>query len=312
MQFPDYTIYQSHCWGDHKSRFGWIPHRMKATKGDRIVAAAQVLVRRFPFGIAVAWVPGGPVGLVESWGRPFRSAVEDALGARHLYCRVYPLRERVRQDQEQMVAAGWQRTQWSMNSGTSLAYALTGSEDDRMGRASGNWRHNLRRSRKYAHAVGVWETPDPEQLLQVYKAMQSHKGLQEQISRAALVSILAAFGKKCIVVRCNDEQGHLLALRGALLLGSKGWDIFAAATPRARKVYASYATFWELMKQCASRKVLSYDMSGVDPVAGKGVYDFKKGTGASELEYLGEWDWATSSIIQRTANWLIRRRAQVI
>ena len=85
--------------------------------------------------------------------------------------------------------------------------------------------------------------------------------------------------------------------------------MFAAATPDGRNVYASHAAFWELMNQCEARGILSYDMSGADKMGSKGVYDFKKGTGGVDLEYLGEWDWATSSLLRHAANRLIKYRA---
>ena len=310
IQFSDYTIYQSYAWGEHRSHFGWLPHRLTATENGQTVAMAQILARRFPLSITLAWVPGGPVGPVETWGESFRAATRQVIGTHHLYCRVNPMREHISLDMEHMRLAGWLQPRAPLNTGISLSYKPSENEDTRITQASGNWRHNLRRSLKYKHVVSVWPNPDPDEILVVYEAMQSHKKLAEQISRSALISMLAAFGKQCIVVRCNDAQGRLLALRGALLFGDKAWDIFAAATPEARKVYASHAAFWELMKQCALRGVQWYDMSGVDPVGNRGVYDFKKGTGASKFLYLGEWDWATSSLLRHVANCLIKRRAR--
>lgn len=309
IQFPDHHVFQSYGWGEHKCHVGWTPHRLTAAENGRAVAMAQVLVRQFPLGVALAWVNGGPVGSVEAWGEPFRAAITQAAGAGRLYCRVNVMRELGGQDADQMISTGWLRPEAPILSGRSLAYPLTDSETAREARASSNWRHNLRRSSKYRHVVDVWHAPDPDEILAVYEAMQSHKKLEEQVSRPALISILKSLGEQCIVVRCDDAQGRLLALRGALLLGDKAWDTFAAATPEARKVYASHATFWELMKQCALRGAQWYDMGGVDPIGNKGVYDFKKGTGASELLYLGEWEWATSSVLRRAANYLIKRRA---
>lgn len=309
VQLPDYTVYQSYAWGEHRGHFGWTPYRLIATENGEAVAMAQVMARRFPLGTALAWVNGGPVGRVEAWGAPFRAAMRLAIGASHLYCRVNPMREQAREDVERMKSADWRKPDSPILSGRSLSYLPSENETVREGQASRNWRHNLRRSLKYGHVVSVWPAPDPDKMLVVYAAMQSHKQLPEQISRPALISILETFGRQCIVVRCDDTQGRLLALRGALLFGDKAWDIFAAATPEARKVYASHAAFWELMRQCASHGVRWYDMSGVDPVANKGVYDFKKGTGASELSFLGEWDWATSSLLRRAANHMIKRRS---
>jgi lipid II:glycine glycyltransferase (peptidoglycan interpeptide bridge formation enzyme) len=142
-------------------------------------------------------------------------------------------------------------------------------------------------------------------MLDAYVAMQSYKQLGEQISRAELTSLLEVFDEDCIVVRCDNAGGRLIALRGALLFGNRAWDFFAAATPEGRKVYASHAAFWELMRQCANRGVCWYDMSGIDPINNKGVYDFKKGTGAREVAYLGEWDRATSRMLRTAANFLI-------
>jgi lipid II:glycine glycyltransferase (peptidoglycan interpeptide bridge formation enzyme) len=64
------------------------------------------------------------------------------------------------------------------------------------------------------------------------------------------------------------------------------------------------------MKLCGERNVQWYDMSGVDPVNNKGVYDFKKGTGAQDLQYLGEWEYARPSIFGLIASRIIARRVQ--
>ena len=310
MQFPDYNVYQSHPWGEHRGRFGWAPYRITASKDNCTVAAAQLLVRRFPLNVALVWVPGGPVGLIDTWGDSFRTAIRQVTGARHIYCRINPMRPQSDHDIDQLNTEGWHKPFAPIISGMSLSYNPSASVNDRENKASRNWRHNLRRSLKYGHEISIWTSPDPDEILTVYEAMQSHKKLNEQISRPVLVSMLDLLRKQCIVVSCRDGQGRLLALRGALLLGNKAWDVFAAATPEARKVYASHAAFWELMHQCAIRGVQWYDMSGVDPVNNKGVYDFKKATGAIDLLYLGEWDWATSSVLRRVANFMIKRRSQ--
>ena len=93
-----------------------------------------------------------------------------------------------------------------------------------------------------------------------------------------------------------------------LFRSDTAWDLLAAAGAQARKVYASHATLWALLEEC-NRKGLSWcDLSGVDPVHNKGVYDFKQGTGADPVEYLGEWEWACPRLCRLPANWLIGRR----
>jgi lipid II:glycine glycyltransferase (peptidoglycan interpeptide bridge formation enzyme) len=179
-----------------------------------------------------------------------------------------------------------------------------------MDRASSNWRRNLRRAARHAHSVDLWVNPQADRILAVYAAMQSYKDLPEQVSPAELASLLETFGDNCLVVKYTDAAGTVQALRGALLFGDKAWDTFAAATPEARKVYASYAAFWTLMQECARRGVRWYDMGGVDPEGNRGVFNFKKGTGARELVYVGEWDRATLPGLRPLANLALRYRAQ--
>jgi lipid II:glycine glycyltransferase (peptidoglycan interpeptide bridge formation enzyme) len=49
-------------------------------------------------------------------------------------------------------------------------------------------------------------------------------------------------------------------------------------------------------------------LSGIDPVKNKGVYDFKHGTGATEIKYVGEWDNGTPFYVQPLVGRLIRYR----
>ncbi len=311
-RFPDATVYQSFAWGEHRGHCGWTPYRFAAFDGTHIISMAQVLARHFPLGIALAWMPSGPIGRKDTWNASFRSLIKKTVGARYLYCRLNATQESTPEDESLLKSLGWKRSTAPLLSGLSLAYDPAVSESEREAQTSRNWRHNLRRSQKYGNLVRVWSNPDPDAMLEIYGAMELHKNLSQQISRPALVSMLETFGPRCVVVRCDDAQGRLLAFRGALIFAEKGWDIFAAASPEARKVYASHAAFWELMQQCAARGVRWYDMSGADPVGNKGVYDFKKGTGAREFSYLGEWDWASPFLFRRVANALIKRRAGAV
>lgn len=297
QQFPDHTVFQSHAWGEHKRSFGWQPVRLLAGDTDHPVTMAQVLVKRFPFGIGMAWMPGGPVGEISMWDERLRQAIRSAAGVHFLYCRISPMQVHVDDSASRLVDQDWQRCVSPLTSGLSLAYPIALAEDERLQQCSGNWRHNLRRSAKQGTHTYLWNKPDPDEIMNAYAAMQAHKQLSAQTSREEIASMLNHFSDRCLVVRCDDAKGNLLALRGALVSGEKAWDTLAAATPAGRKVYASHAAFWELMKQCAGRGVRWYDMGGVDPEKNRGVYDFKKGSGAQDLRYLGEWEHASPKIL---------------
>ena len=85
-------------------------------------------------------------------------------------------------------------------------------------------------------------------------------------------------------------------------------DLLAVAGGEARKVYASHATLWALLNHCSRLGLHNYDLSGVDPVGNKGVFDFKHGTGASLVECLGEWEWTSLPGFRQAVNRLVARK----
>lgn len=307
LRFPDYNIYQSFAWGEHRRRFGWQPVRIIAESGGEIVCTAQVLLRHLPLGINFAWIPGGPCGEPALWAPSLLESLGSILGSQLLYCRINDMRAECPSDIHVMDRS-WNRPEFLLHTGLSMAYNPSSPESARLERTSKNWGRNLRRAQKQGNSVTLWESPNPAEMHRVYREMQDYKSLGEQYSEAALSSLIKNFGSRCVLVRCTDSSGNLLAFRGALFWGARGWDIFAATTPAGRKVYASHAVFWELLNQCEKLGVKWYDMSGIDPIKGKGVYDFKKGTGADELKFLGEWDAATFPLLRRVANFIVKWR----
>lgn len=311
LKFPDYNVYQSFAWGEHRQTFGWHAVRMTGERDGKMLCVAQVLVRHLPLGVKFAWVPGGPSGEPADWASSFLAGLKMVLGCRLLYGRVNNMRPESPGDLAAMSGA-WHKPEFRLHTGLSMAYIPVFDESERIGRTSKNWGRNLRRAQKQGNIVRLWESPDPAEMHSVYREMQEYKSLGEQFSQEALASILDRFGRRCVVVRCDDADGKLLAFRGALLFGDRGWDIFAATTTAGRKVYASHAAFWELMNQCIRQGVSWYDMSGVDPENGKGVYDFKKGTGAEDLKFLGEWDAASFPLLRRVSNLIVKQRLRSV
>jgi peptidoglycan pentaglycine glycine transferase (the first glycine) len=60
---PPFSLMQSWDWGEVKRKLGWIPHRQAVSEGGRLVAGAQMLVKKMPAGIpTLAYIPCGPVG----------------------------------------------------------------------------------------------------------------------------------------------------------------------------------------------------------------------------------------------------------
>ena len=52
-------------------------------------------------------------------------------------------------------------------------------------------------------------------------------------------------------------------------------------------------------------------LGGIDPVHNRGVYEFKRQTGAREVELLGQWDWASSPLVRWLGNQVIRQKGVI-
>lgn len=311
LTLPYPTVHQGYRWAEHRSRFGWQPLRLVAHRDGRLVAMVQANVRTYPGRICVVWVPGGPVGDLAECGTALRRVVAATVNARWITIRINPDRPRSAADDDVLTANGWSRSRRTLLSGTTLHYRPDLPEADRMSQLSRNWRHNLRRGQKREFTVDRWINPSAERIALAYEAMHEFKGLEhlsEHVTRGWIESIVDGYGDDCIVVRCVDSEGNLLAVRGALILGNRGYDIFAAATPAGRKAYASHVAFWKLTELCASRGVTLYDMGGADPVGNRGVYDFKQGTGATSVTTTGEWEFARPRLLGAIVARRIARR----
>jgi len=309
FRFDDFTHSQAFGWGEHRSAFGWRPCRWQATdEQGNVKAMLQGLLRIYPGKTGLLWAAGGPVGDLSCCGDEMMRAVMATTGAKRLYCRVNLARAYSAEDALLLRSMGWKRALAPILSGMSMSYDPSVAEEIRVATCTKNWRHNLRRSEKYGLSMHLWENPDIDRMYDIYSSMQDYKQLAQQFSREELKSIFRQLGKNIVLYRCDDETGEAVSLRGCLMFGGKAWDMFAATSVKGRKIYASYGLFWRLMRHCQEAGVSFYDMSGIDPKGNPGVYDFKKGTGALPLEYLGEWEWASSELLSWGANLMIRRR----
>jgi lipid II:glycine glycyltransferase (peptidoglycan interpeptide bridge formation enzyme) len=299
-------FYQTYGWGEVRRSAGWLPCRLLAKSNGVIVAACSVLVRRFG-PVALCWCPDGPAGDLGVLELGFRKSLVDLTGASFLYCRISLLRTGSPEEISFLTRIGWKAPKVMMGSGLSMHYDAANSELERLNRTSGNWRHNLKRSRRHNLKVEYWQSPDMDEISRLYREMELLKSLPVQHSHNQLAAISHYCRENMITFSCRDDGGRLLAVRAAGISGLKAMDLLAVAGVEARKMYASHATLWALLNYCSELGINDYDLSGVDPIKNKGVYDFKHGTGAMLVSCVGEWEWASFPLLRFAVNWCISR-----
>lgn len=309
LRLEDHTPFQSYAWGEYQRAMGWEPFRWVAfNEHGEIIAMMLGLLRRYPLGIGLLRSEGGPVGDLAACDESLQEAIKQGTGLKRIYCRFRCDRQRQVEDALRLSAQGWSRSWFSLTTSYSMSLDLAREESELFAGCERNWQRNLRRAEKDNLTVRLWLDPGVDEIVSVYAAMQSLKGLEEQCSREEIEYLLKHLRNQIVIYRCDDEHGQLVSLRAWVVFGNRATELLSATTERGRELRASYAVTWALVKHCLLLHLESCDLAGIDPVLNPGVYRFKKGTGATTVEYLGEWDWASRSWLQWFGNWAISRR----
>jgi lipid II:glycine glycyltransferase (peptidoglycan interpeptide bridge formation enzyme) len=310
--FEDVNVYQSAEWAIHKTTSGWSVVRLVCVgDGVPVITAAQCLYRSGPLSTVVVWVPGGPMGDFDKVTPDFVDLLKQHLKTNLIYVRIAVMRPFNDVTSRQLGSHKWHKSKTTIGTKSSLVHLLDAEESIRLTRCSTNWKRNLKRSTKIQRSPYIWQKPDSESLSSAYQEMNDYKQIEGvSLNRSALdlQSAIDVFSDKLILVRIDDADGKASAIRGALCFGDTAWDFIAVTTPLGRKSYASHAAFWMLAEECFQRGIKRYDLGGIDPINNRGVYDFKKGTGAMQVDYEGEWDSASPRWFRAVASRLISRK----
>lgn len=311
-RLADASPFQSYEWGRYHRSLGWEPlhYVAPAADGGAVRALALVLMRRAPGRLGFGWCAGGPLGDIAAW-RALPAAVRETQGLRGLYVRVRCERPRHPHDALLLRHGGWRPPAHPLGSGLSMALDLTQDPEALHDAMHRNWRRGLRHARGELLRIERTSHPDVDEIRDVFAEMEGRKRLPELFSRDRLAHLFDSAAARLVFLQCRDRDGRLVAVRGALTLGDRACDYVAATSQEGRRLRASYLVLWELLAQCRAAGVAHYDLGGIDPWLNPGVYEFKKQSGAREIEFLGEWQWATAPWLAWAGDTLVRRRGGV-
>lgn len=312
LRLADYSPFQSYAWGEYQRSLGWKPRFWAAfNEQGEIVSMMLGLLRQYPPRFGLIWSEGGPVGDLSACDSSLQEAIMQTTGLKRIYCRFRCDRQREVEDALRLSAQGWCRSWFSLTTSYSSTLDLAQAENQLLNGCDRNWQRNLRRAGKNSLQVQQWNDPSVDEIVSTYNSMQALKGLDEQRSRDEFEQLLKYLKQQMVIYRCSDEHGQLVSLHGWLIFGERATAVLSATTERGRELRASYAVIWALIQHCLRLQLNSCDLAGIDPVVNPGVYRFKKGTGATTVEYLGEWDWASKPWIRWFGNWAISRRQRL-
>ena len=308
-QFAGDSLYQSWGWGRYKLTRGWKPRYFRGEADGKVVAMLQGLVRMYPFRTVVAWCPGGPVGDLEACAPESMERLSNVMDARALYCRSSFLRVKAARDEEYLRANGWTRPRAAVGAGLTSVWDISQTEEQLLAGLNRNWRYSLRQAWKGDLVVDRLVDPSMGELSDLCRAMNASKGLSAVTRTSDVEALFGSLGERAVVYGCRNESGQLIAFHSCGIHGRRAWELIAATSEEGRRRGASFASLWALILHCRRLHITRYDLAGVDPINAPGVADFKRWTGAQDVEWLGEWEWSSNSLLRHAVHMVVRHRS---
>jgi peptidoglycan pentaglycine glycine transferase (the first glycine) len=290
----DGHVLQSSRWGELKARFGWTATRLALERGGTLIAAAQMLFRRLPLGLRLAYVPRGPV--VDPSDEQALEALLQALtatarahGAFALKLEPNWLDDQFGDDLPEPLR-GWQPSTGHQPQMT-IHVDLTRDLEGILAQMKSKWRYNIRLSARKAVSVRegtVVDLPLFYQLLQVTSARDRFAIHSLEYYRAA-IDLLREHARLFVA----EFRGEPLAAIFVTAYGRQAIYLYGASSNEHRELMPNHALHWAAIQWARARGCAQYDLWGV---ADPGLYQFKHGFGGRVVRYVGAYDKVFSPV----------------
>jgi peptidoglycan pentaglycine glycine transferase (the first glycine) len=328
---PQGHLLQTPAWGALKSRFGWSVERValadtSQAPGSAIVAGAQILYRRLPFGLGtLAYIPKGPLVDWEDTTQMTHlfTALDQAIRARGaLALTVEPELPDAPEHAERLARAGLTPGASSFQPRRTLLVDLTPDEARILAAMKSKTRYNIRLATRKGVTVRQGQAADVE----TFNRLMALTGDRNRFGVHSPAYYRAAFelfdpGDR-VVLFLAEHQGQPLAGLMAFALGDQAWYFYGASSDTQRHLMAPYAVQWAAMRWAKAKGCSTYDLWGVpdeDEVTLEdqfttrsdalwGVYRFKRGFGGRLARSVGAWDRVYRPLRYRLYRWVLRWR----
>lgn len=318
--FSDHHIRQSDVWSRHKSS-SWKAHYTALFNGPTPLAMGLCLQRSGPMGLGnIFWFNAGPVFRKKRPADQDLSALKGFLEGLQGHVNkfrlpVLRLNLEIPMDPKvQLVLrqAGFRRPLMPLGTGLTYRVDLTKSLVDIRSGLERNWRNQLAIAEKSEAQVEFGrDAALLGRYLPLHNALCDRKGLKAlRLSATDLERMAEELGERIVFILIS-AQGRT-GCGGALwTFGDKGWFALSAADESGLKLNLPNLMYWRAIEHLKNSGAEQFDLTGIDPREGWGVFNFKRGLGLEPVETVGEWEWSPTDWGRRAFNlalWSFRDR----
>lgn len=311
-QQPDAHLLQTSMWGELKDKFGWHPERVM-TEGS----GAQILFRKLPLGLSMAYIPKGPVG--EDWTSLWPTVHDVCRKNRAIFLRVEPDLEEPLDETLLRKLPGFTPVGDTIQPRQTIYIDISGTPDDWLSRMKQKARYNTRLAEK--KDVTVTECQDFEAFDRLMKATGSRDGFGVHSIEyyKAAYSIFEKNGSVALLQAVFD--GKPLAMLMVFAHGSRAYYLYGASGDEERQRMPTYLLQFEAMRWAAGKGCTLYDLWGIPDASEEileanfetrsdglwGVYRFKRGLGGRVSRSCPGYDYVYQQLLYRIIRWQMLR-----
>ncbi|HVM30482.1 MAG TPA: peptidoglycan bridge formation glycyltransferase FemA/FemB family protein [Candidatus Limnocylindrales bacterium] len=291
--------------------------RFLLEEDGRVTGIAAAQVRRIGRGRSFWYVPHGPV--MDFDGHSARDRVQAIIGGLHaaaradgaIAVRVEPRLPAGSPALAHFAAVGLRPVEGHLQVGHTRILEL-GPDDEMLARLDKDTRYSVRRAEREGVQVSTSGDPDDQAaidaLYELSAITQQRAGFPLRPRERFHIAwrVLAGAGRAWIMQASHD--GRMLASAMLIREGVQSFYFLAGSLreePGERKVFASHALQWALMRHARDHGARRHDLWGIAPPdsgpdhpwAGVGL--FKKGFGGEPVAWAGMWDLVVDPLAYR-------------
>jgi lipid II:glycine glycyltransferase (peptidoglycan interpeptide bridge formation enzyme) len=127
--------------------------------------------------------------------------------------------------------------------------------------------------------------------IKIYNEMLERKQFKEGINVNFFQKVQTASPEflKMRVFICHKGDTPIAALVGSSI-GDTGQYLLGASNDIGLKIPGAYLLQWRMIEWLKQNGCRRYDLGGIDPINGSGVYKFKSGFGGIEFDHMGIYE----------------------
>jgi peptidoglycan pentaglycine glycine transferase (the first glycine) len=301
-EFPDAHLLQTSQWGIFKNTYGWQPQYLANEK-----CGAQVLFRKLPFHLTVAYIPKGPVG---GYWQDLINEVIDL--CRRMNAIVLYIEPDCWEEEEEEISAflnGFSPSSMTIQPRRTITVSLQGVEDQWLERMKQKTRYNIKLAQKKDVLV------EPSNDFATFGQLMQTTGNRDEfgIHRAQYYrKVYELFHpiQACEMFMATYSKQPLAAIM-VFRRGKRAWYFYGASNEHERNRMPTYLLQWEAMRWAARSGCTEYDLWGVPDEDENtleaqfssrsdglwGVYRFKRGFGGSLRRTAGIYEMVMNAAL---------------